>query len=134
MKILSVLVLGLAVAGCDDAYAAGSYGYGNSTDAAVITLASGHAALTDSKGMTLYTFDKDDAGASNCNGGCAQKWPPFMAKAGATAPAAGFTIITRDDGTTQWAKNGAPLYYWIGDKKAGDTTGDGVGGVWHTAH
>lgn len=134
MKTLSLIVLGLSLAACDSAYAGGSYGYTSSNAPEVVTLASSAAALTDSKGMTLYTFDKDDAGVSNCNGGCAKKWPPFAAKAGAKAPAAGFTIITRADGTSQWAKDGAPLYYWIGDKKAGDTNGDGVGGVWHTAH
>ena len=35
--------------------------------------------LTDSKGMTLYTFDKDAGGKSACNGPCATNWPPLMA-------------------------------------------------------
>jgi predicted lipoprotein with Yx(FWY)xxD motif len=133
MKTLSLIILGLSLAACDSAYAGGSYGYEASNAPEVLTLASSQAVLTDSKGMTLYTFDNDASGVSNCNGGCAKKWPPFAAKVGAPAPAAGYTIITRDDGTSQWAKDGAPLYFWVGDKKAGDTTGDGVGGVWHTA-
>ena len=35
--------------------------------------------FTDAKGMTLYTFDKDTAGKSACNGPCAANWPPLMA-------------------------------------------------------
>ena len=44
-----------------------------------------------------------------------------------------FTIVDRTDGTKMWAFKGMPLYLWIKDTKPGDTTGDGVGGVWHTA-
>jgi predicted lipoprotein with Yx(FWY)xxD motif len=90
--------------------------------------------LTDSAGMTLYTFDKDpaDANKSVCNGDCATKWPPLVAAAGA-APEGAYTVITRDDGTQQWAYKGKPLYTWFKDQKPGDTTGDGVNNVWHTA-
>jgi predicted lipoprotein with Yx(FWY)xxD motif len=42
-------------------------------------------------------------------------------------------VIQRDDGSSQIAYKGKPLYYWVKDGKAGDTTGDGVMGVWHTA-
>src|ERR1700730_15828866 len=38
-------------------------------------------ALVDGKGMTLYTFDKDAAGKSMCNGPCADNWPQLMASA-----------------------------------------------------
>ncbi len=34
--------------------------------------------MASKEGKTLYTFDKDAAGKSNCNGGCAAAWPPFM--------------------------------------------------------
>jgi predicted lipoprotein with Yx(FWY)xxD motif len=34
-------------------------------------------AFVDSKGMTLYTFDKDSGGKSACNGPCATNWPPL---------------------------------------------------------
>ena len=90
--------------------------------------------LTNSDGMTLYTFDKDaaDSGKSACNGECAMKWPPLAATAGDKADGA-YTIINRDDGSRQWAYKGKPLYLWIKDQKPGDTTGDGVNNVWHTA-
>jgi predicted lipoprotein with Yx(FWY)xxD motif len=89
-------------------------------------------ALVDAKGMTLYTFDKDPSGKSVCNGKCAENWPPVMAEAGATPPA-GYSIVTRDDGSKQWAYRGKPLYGWVKDKKPGDATGDGVNKVWHVA-
>ena len=86
---------------------------------------------TDAKDMTLYTFDKDEAGKSNCYDKCAVNWPPYMAEAGAAAEGE-WTIIDRTDGTKQWAYDGKPVYYFIQDKKAGDVVGDGKGdGTWH---
>ncbi|MEL6641311.1 MAG: hypothetical protein AAFP98_08360 [Pseudomonadota bacterium] len=113
MKLTVILALTAFVAGCEQAYAQ-SY-------------------LTASNGMTLYTFDRDGSGVSNCYDSCATSWPPFLAPAGAQSPGGGLTAIQRNDGSLQWAKNGAPLYFWQGDRAPGDTTGDGVGGVWHVA-
>jgi predicted lipoprotein with Yx(FWY)xxD motif len=86
--------------------------------------------LTDENGMTLYTFDKDEPGKSNCSGECAVNWPPAIAAADAE-PTGDLTIVERDDGTKQWADEGQPLYTYIKDEKPGDVTGDGVNGVWH---
>ncbi|HEY6028069.1 MAG TPA: hypothetical protein VIV09_14320 [Pseudolabrys sp.] len=89
--------------------------------------------LTDAKGMTLYTFDKDMGGKSACNGPCAGNWPPLAAAADAK-PAADYTIIARDDGGKQWAYKGKPLYTWKNDHKPGDITGDGfLNNTWHIA-
>ncbi|MBN9334755.1 MAG: hypothetical protein J0I64_14910 [Devosia sp.] len=93
---------------------------------------SGKMVLTDANGMTLYIFDKDAAGVSNCYGDCAVKWPPLMADAAAKADG-DFTIVDRTDGTKMWAYKTKPLYYWYEDTAAGDVKGDGVGGVWHLA-
>ena len=90
------------------------------------------AVLTDGKGMSLYVFDKDSAAISNCNGGCAEKWPPLAAKASAR-PQGKFGIVLRADGKRQWTYDGKPLYTWFKDAAAGDVTGDGVKGVWHLA-
>lgn len=84
--------------------------------------------LTNSAGMTLYTYDKDPAGKSACNGSCAVNWPPLTAAADAKA-SGDYSIVTRDDGSKQWAYKGKPLYLWVKDQKPGDKTGDG--GVWH---
>jgi predicted lipoprotein with Yx(FWY)xxD motif len=92
--------------------------------------------LVDSKGMTLYTFDKDTKGAtkSACTDKCIVNWPPFVAPADAKAEG-DWTIVdvTDKDGKAvkMWAYEGWPLYYWIKDTKPGDTTGDMVGKVWH---
>lgn len=88
--------------------------------------------LAGEKGMTLYTFKKDEAGTSNCYGKCATNWPPAIAASDAKAAGA-YSLVTRKDGAKQWAKDGMPLYYWIKDMKEGDATGDGVNGVWDVA-
>jgi predicted lipoprotein with Yx(FWY)xxD motif len=87
---------------------------------------------TDAKSMALYTYDKDEMGKSNCYDKCATNWPPFLAAADAKAEG-DWTLVKRDDGSMQWAYDGKPLYLFIGDKKAGDITGDGKGDVWHVA-
>lgn len=90
------------------------------------------AYLADFSGMTLYTYDKDTAGVSNCYAGCVTAWPPYTS--GATAQStlpSNITVITRTGGTSQFAWMNKPLYYYATDQKPGDITGDGVGGVWH---
>jgi predicted lipoprotein with Yx(FWY)xxD motif len=82
--------------------------------------------------MTLYTFDKDKDGLSNCYDTCAVNWPPLKADADA-APAGEWTVVERKDGSKMWAYDGHPLYTFIKDEKAGDTKGEGIGGVWHIA-
>ena len=90
-------------------------------------------ALVDAKSMTLYTFDKDMGGKSMCNGPCAANWPALMAASGSAA-SGDWTMVTRDDGTMQWAYKGKPLYTFAKDTKPGDTTGDGfLNGAWHIA-
>jgi predicted lipoprotein with Yx(FWY)xxD motif len=89
--------------------------------------------LTNAAGMTLYTFDKDSAGRSACNGGCAANWPPLTAGSDAKAMAE-WSTVTREDGSKQWAYNGKPLYTWKKDEKPGDKTGDGfLNNTWHVA-
>ena len=89
-----------------------------------------HGMLVGPNGMTLYTFDRDTAGKSVCNGQCAANWPPLLAR----GPVSGdFGLITRDDGQQQVTYKGKPLYYWVKDQKPGDKTGDGVNNVWRVA-
>ena len=89
--------------------------------------------FTDAKGMTLYTYEKDSPGQSACTGPCATNWPPLVAVADAT-PSGSWTIITRADGTRQWAHMDRPLYTFIKDTKPGDRTGDKAGGgAWRAA-
>ena len=86
--------------------------------------------LGNRDGRTLYTFDKDSAGKSNCSGGCAAAWPAFTV-GNASLAGGDFSIVVRDDGTQQWALLGKPLYFFAGDARPGDINGDNQGGVWH---
>ena len=89
--------------------------------------------LVGPDGFTLYVFDADEPGVSNCTGGCASTWPP-LAVAGELAVAASVTAvpgtIDRDGGVVQGTLGGLPLYYFTGDSSPGDTNGHGVNGVW----
>jgi predicted lipoprotein with Yx(FWY)xxD motif len=81
--------------------------------------------------MALYTHAGDSATSSTCTGGCASAWPP-LATTGQPKAGSGVTgqlgTLTRADGTVQVTYGGLPLYYWQGDTKAGDVTGNGVAG------
>jgi predicted lipoprotein with Yx(FWY)xxD motif len=93
--------------------------------------------LTGGNGMTLYAFDRDQPGTSNCNDRCAETWPPLLlAEGDPVAPdglAGALTTLTRTDGRRQVAYNDRPLYFFAADTQPGDTKGEGVGGVWHVA-
>jgi len=89
--------------------------------------------LTDAAGMTLYWYKKDSPNRSECLGACVERWPVFyqediITPEGLSAEA--FKTITREDYVKQTTFRGFPLYYWIGDKEAGDTTGQRIGNVW----
>jgi predicted lipoprotein with Yx(FWY)xxD motif len=94
--------------------------------------------LVDSKGHTLYRFQKDSGIASNCAGACAAAWPPLRASgmptAGSGAEASLISTTKRSDGTSQVTYNGHPLYLYAGDAKPGDTNGQGLtdyGAAWY---
>lgn len=81
--------------------------------------------LADANGTALYTYGSDTSGKSNCSGSCLYSWPVYSASnAPATLPA-NITVITRDDGSKQYAYKGMPLYTFTSDS-AGQVTGDNV--------
>ena len=93
--------------------------------------------LADARGHTLYLFEKDKNGMSSCNGACAAYWPAaFTAakpRAGAGVRASLLGRTKRSDGRRQVTYAGHPLYTFVGDKKAGQTTGEGLtdfGAAW----
>lgn len=112
--------------------------------------------LIDSRGRTLYTFQKDARNPTtlptNCTDNCATIWPPFYT-ASRTLPSAlkgsDFGTITRTtttntgpygDGTVtnqQLTYKGKPLYFYAGDNQTrGQVEGHGVlseGDVWFVA-
>ncbi len=89
--------------------------------------------LADSIGNTLYVFDDDEAGVSNCVEGCAQNFPPFSVDGDPVAGEGVGTIATieRDDGRKQVTHNDRPLYYYANDTGIGDQAGDGINDTWH---
>lgn len=96
--------------------------------------------LTNSTGWTLYIYTKDtpNNGNSTCYSTCATYWPPFYVNGSTLSiPSnlneSAFSTIKRTDGTIQLTYKGYPLYYYAGDKKAGDTNGQGLGGNWFAA-
>jgi predicted lipoprotein with Yx(FWY)xxD motif len=105
---------------------------GQTLDARTIA---GQALLTNSSGITLYTFAPDHVNKSVCYGDCATYWPPVPGHMSA-GPGVTGTIgtITRTDGSTQATYNGHPLYTYIGDHAPGQDGGNNInlnGGVWH---
>ncbi|OOG67594.1 hypothetical protein B0E45_23410 [Sinorhizobium sp. A49] len=88
--------------------------------------------MTTGTGMTLYTFDKDTKGKSNCDTNCLKMWPAFHAAAKSKAEGE-WSLVKDTAGKDMWAYDGKPLYTYAEDKKAGDVKGDGVNGVWRRA-
>jgi predicted lipoprotein with Yx(FWY)xxD motif len=84
-------------------------------------------ALTDANGMTLYGFDGDARhdGQSCSARACDLRWLP-LAAATIALPVGKFSIVTRTDGSRQWAYRGRALYTYAGDQLAGDVHGEGV--------
>jgi len=93
--------------------------------------------LVNAHGHTIYLFKKDKGTKSACFGACASAWPPVRTSGkptvggGAKASLVGTT--KRSDGKPQVTYNGHPLYLFQGDKKRGDTNGQGItafGAAW----
>lgn len=87
--------------------------------------------LTGGSGRALYIWVADRNGMSSCSGACAAAWPPLTTKAppiaAGGAVAADLGTITRSDGTRQVTYTGRPLYYYVGDTRPGQITGNGSG-------
>jgi predicted lipoprotein with Yx(FWY)xxD motif len=94
--------------------------------------------LVDARGRTLYLFEKDRKGKSACETACVTYWPPLVSRA---TPRAGkgvhrsmLGLTRRQDGRRQVTYAGHPLYSFVGDKTAGQTSGEGLtnfGAEWY---
>jgi predicted lipoprotein with Yx(FWY)xxD motif len=94
----------------------------------------GVTVLTNSKGLTLYSFAPDSSTTSKCNASCAASWPPVQGPATAAGVTGTFSTITRSDGSTQATFDGHPLYTFVGDTAPGQAKGNDLnafGGLWH---
>ena len=133
--LAAVPAAALAIAGCGG-------GGGAAASAVPATTPSGHAAtvgvaktglgrvLVDSKGRTVYLFEKDAGSKSACFGACATDWPPVRVSVkptvGSGLKASLLGTTKRSDGAPQATYNGHPLYLYIGDQGPGQTTGQGI--------
>jgi len=86
--------------------------------------------LVDAQGRTLYLFAKDAGPTSTCQGSCASYWPPVpvsgVPHAAGGAASTSLGVIVRSGGSRQLSYAGHPLYYFVGDSKAGQTRGQGL--------
>jgi predicted lipoprotein with Yx(FWY)xxD motif len=91
--------------------------------------------LSNTQGLTLYYRTSDVPPSTVCSGGCAGAWPPLIVSGSGTPTSAtslpGTLTVVADANGNQVAYNGHPLYTYSGDTGPGQTTGEGVGGVWH---
>jgi predicted lipoprotein with Yx(FWY)xxD motif len=148
---LAVVVAGLAVGavacgssssgGNPSSVGAGNGGASGAGTAAKVSVQVHHSAkfgkyLTTGQGRTLYVYTPDSNGTSNCNGACANDWPPYVVPGGsalAQSSMSGLSEITRSDGTKQVALNGHPLYNYSDDDAAGQFKGQGEDHTWYVA-
>jgi predicted lipoprotein with Yx(FWY)xxD motif len=127
-----LLALGIALGAIAGAAVFVAPALGGASKGAVVSLKKTTlgAVLVDARGRTLYLFEKDRGGMSACNSSCAQYWPALTSRA---APRAGTGVkqsllhrTKQHNGSWQVTYAGHPLYTFVGDKRAGQTSGEGL--------
>ena len=146
LPLTASAALALVIAGCGGSgtgTGTGTGGYGSAAPGAgaprvPVTSAPSPlgTVLVDGTGRTVYLFEKDAAGRSACDGACASIWPPVPAASVADGSAlkARLGVIRRADGKQEATYAGHPLYYYAGDQKPGDTSGQDLnqfGAKWY---
>ena len=131
LMAVTVALLATACTGAGGATAAGGPTVGTTTSSL-------GTFLTGPDGRTLYVLTSDTPNTTTCTGACAGTWPPFTVTSGQQPHPGGSVTGTlgtfsRSDGTSQVTYGGRPLYFFKGDARAGDTNGQGMGGVWFVA-
>ncbi len=121
-KVAMASVACMALIGCGDSYS----GSKKDNKAELKVLNRNANFLTDSQGMSLYTFDKDALNKSNCDVECHKIWPLFIGTGDGT------DLTTPQSDQLAYRKH--PLYYFVKDKKQGDVLGNNVKNVWHVVH
>jgi predicted lipoprotein with Yx(FWY)xxD motif len=137
----TVPLIALALAGCGSSDKASTSAPPTASNGQPVTVGVTNTdlgnVLVDAQGRTLYLFGKDSGTQSACTGSCASNWPPLIVTGtptvGTGATSSLIATSKRSDGKTQVVYNGHPVYRFVGDQKAGDTTGEGLvafGGSW----
>jgi predicted lipoprotein with Yx(FWY)xxD motif len=138
--VAALPLVALALAGCGGT--SGSVSPPTTKDGRAATIGAANESLgkilVNSRGRTLYLFQKDSGATSECTGACAVNWPPLRASGspaiGSGANASLLASTKRSDGSRQITYNNHPLYTFVKDTKAGDTNGEGLtafGGTWY---
>jgi predicted lipoprotein with Yx(FWY)xxD motif len=141
LALLAVAAATAVLAACSSSGTSSTSGGSSSSSPAAATAGSlktatigGVTVLTNANGFTLYSFAPDTPTKSNCNGTCAQNWPPVAGPATASGVTGTFGTIKRSDGSVQATFDGHPLYAFAGDTAPGQAKGNGLnaaGGLWH---
>ena len=143
LALLAVAATAAVLAACSSAGASPSPSSSGSSSSSPAAAAAGSlktatiggaTVLTSASGFTLYSFAPDTPTKSNCNGACAQNWPPVKGPATAPGVTGTFGTIKRSDGSVQATFDGHPLYTFVGDTAPGQAKGNGLnaaGGLWH---
>jgi predicted lipoprotein with Yx(FWY)xxD motif len=143
--VAALMLVAAACGGGGNSYGGGGYGAAPATTAGGATMGAAvdvrgtnlGQTLVDGQGRTLYLFEADTAGRSNCHGACAGAWPPYLssgAPEAGTGVAGGLLGTIPGDGGTQVTYHGHPLYHYVGDSQPGDTAGQGLdqfGAKWY---
>ncbi|TDD28815.1 hypothetical protein E1218_06115 [Kribbella turkmenica] len=139
-SVIGVVALGLAgLTACGDESETPAAGGATTAASSAPKLATGEVAglgkvVVDGNGRTVYVFDKDTPGTSNCEGDCLAKWPVVPAGEGTPQlegiDASLVGTVTRNDGSKQLSIGGLPIYLFAQDTRAGEAKGQAVGGVW----
>jgi predicted lipoprotein with Yx(FWY)xxD motif len=94
--------------------------------------------LVDANGRTLYLFEADKPGVGTLSAAGLAVWPAFTSagtpRAEGEAVAAKISVGAGPNGSRQVDYSGHPLYYFVGDKRAGSTSGQGLnvfGALWY---
>jgi predicted lipoprotein with Yx(FWY)xxD motif len=142
LAVLAVAAATAVLAACSSSAASSAGGGGTSTGSPAAATAGGlktatiggATVLTNAAGFTLYSFAPDTPAKSNCNGTCAQNWPPVTGPVTAAGVTGTFGTIKRSDGSVQATFDGHPLYTFVGDTAPDQNKGNGLnaaGGLWH---
>jgi predicted lipoprotein with Yx(FWY)xxD motif len=143
LALLAVVAAAAVLAACSSSATSSTSGSGSSSSGSPAAAAAGGLktatiggakVLTSASGFTLYSFAPDTPTTSNCNGTCAQNWPPVQGPATASGVTGTFGTLKRSDGSVQATFDGHPLYTFAGDTAPGQNKGNGLtvnGGLWN---
>jgi predicted lipoprotein with Yx(FWY)xxD motif len=130
----------VAVAGVGVAMAASASTRSSGGTVRAVESAKYGTVLVGPSGKTLYRYTPDKKGVNTCTPvpACAKYWSRLLvtgtAKPGSGVSAGLLGTIKQPKGLVQVTYAGFPLYYFVGDAKAGDMKGQGFDGTWYVVN